>query len=101
LWLPEFVGRKAALVAASRQPQQLLEAGQYRSSRSIVAALARPSSAAAGLGGGSARPGIGGKCSFFEGAGLSSTASATSGRPLGGLLQSKARPSSAAASLQR
>jgi hypothetical protein len=94
LWLPEFVGRKAAAGATARQPQQLLKAGHYRRS---IAAQGRPSSAAAGLGVGS----VGLGSSLLEGLGWSSGSSATSGRPLGGLLQSKTRPSSAAPRLQR
>lgn len=97
LWLPEFVGRKAAHVAAHRQPQQLLKAGQYRSS---IAAQMRPSSAAAGQGIGSARAGSSGRCSLFEGPGCSSASTARPGRPVGRLLQSKERPSSAAPRLQ-
>jgi hypothetical protein len=101
LWLPEFVGRKAAVAAACRQPrgaQLLLKAGHYSRSRGSMPGQGRPSSAAAALGVSSVRPGSSGRLSLFESSGVGS--STTHSRPVGGLLQDRARPSSAAPKMQ-
>jgi hypothetical protein len=102
LWLPEFVGRKAAVAAPNRQlrgVQQLLKAGHHTSSsRGSMQVQGRPSSAAAALGVGSVRPGSSGRVSLFESSGVGS--GGTHSRPVGGLLQARTRPSSAAPKMQ-
>jgi hypothetical protein len=92
LWLPEFVGRKAAGAAAYRQPH-------VASSRGIRAVQGRPSSAAAAFGTG--RPASSGKFGMVESSGPLAGSSTTPGRPVGGLLQARARPSSAAPKMRQ
>jgi hypothetical protein len=101
LWLPEFVGRKAAVAAPYRQlrgMQQLLKAGNY-STKGSMPVQGRPSSAAAALGVGSVRPGSSGRFTLFESSGVGNNG--THSRPVGGLLQARARPSSAAPKMQQ